>query len=382
MLTNALGIGQECKVSTFVVPLADGDRFMLCSDGISEYVEEQEVGEVLVKQPSPARAAQKLVDLALERGGADNATAVVVRVLEAGDNPLPAAQRRRDDLTISLCELWTEKVSPQQRLRAMRIAVTREIAQGEKLPARSFGDRVAWIIVEGEVNQHGEPLGPGSFVYPESLVAGSQPPNNDGLAVARGEVRAVSIRNDDFKELCDEDPELGEALLESLADILRSASPAPAPAPAAAPPRLPIDSDISRATTDPNLMAIARAPTPIAIPTLVPKRPQTEPELEMSIELEADLPPERAGIPAVVQRDDSSDHPEITVSHDDGQQKVTETVTETSEQTLTLTVEEPTRHRPVTADDAASVSGTIEDRPVADEQPPRPRRLSDGWGDD
>ena len=38
MLTNALGIGQECKVSTFVVPLADGDRFLLCSDGITEYV--------------------------------------------------------------------------------------------------------------------------------------------------------------------------------------------------------------------------------------------------------------------------------------------------------------------------------------------------------
>ena len=39
MLTNALGIGQECKVSTFVVPLADGDRFLLCSDGITEYVQ-------------------------------------------------------------------------------------------------------------------------------------------------------------------------------------------------------------------------------------------------------------------------------------------------------------------------------------------------------
>jgi flagellar hook-length control protein FliK len=39
MLTNALGIGQECKVSTFVVPVADGDRFLLCSDGVTEYVQ-------------------------------------------------------------------------------------------------------------------------------------------------------------------------------------------------------------------------------------------------------------------------------------------------------------------------------------------------------
>ena len=401
MLTNALGIGQECKVSTFVVPLADGDRFMLCSDGISEYVEEAEVGEVLVKQPSPARAAQKLVDLALERGGADNATAVVVRVLEAGDNPLPAAQRRRDDLTISLCDLWTEKVSPQQRLRAMRIAVDRDHAPGEKLPAHSFGDRVAWIVVEGEVNQHGEPLGPGSFIYPESLVSGSQPPGNEGLAIARTEVRAVSIRNDDFGELCEEDPELGEALLESLASIMRSRGPLPAPTrPSAS------DFEIAHATTDPNMVALARAPTPIAVPRpiiapeivispatetgtepillvpKVPKRADTEsPEIEVSYELEldAELPPERAAVAAQVQRaDESNDQPDITVSHDDGRAKVTETVTETSEQTLTVTVEEPTRTKPVTADDATSISGTIE--PASSR--PRPRRLSDGWGGD
>jgi len=395
MLTNALGIGQECKVSTFVVPLADGDRFMLCSDGISEYVQEAEVGEVLVKQPSPARAAQKLVDLALERGGADNATAVVVRVLEAGDNPLPAAQRRRDDLTISLCDLWTEKVSPQQRLRAMRIAVDREYAAGEKLPAHSFGDRVAWILVEGEANQYGEPLGPGSFIYPESLVAGSQAPATDQLAVARTDVRAVSIRNDDFKELCDEDPELGEALLESLAVIIRANANVPLP-----PRATPIDSEIARATTDPNLMAIARAPTPLGVPQLVlspvpaqrpdtepillvpkiPKRPETEPpEIEVSLELEADLPPERVAVPVAVERDDSNDHPEITVSRDDGRAKVTETVTETSEQTLTVTVEESTRRRPVTADDASSASGTIDSESPSST---RPRRVSDGWTDD
>ena len=403
MLTNALGIGQECKVTTFVVPLADGDRFMLCSDGISEYVDEAEVGEVLAKQPSPARAAQKLVELALERGGADNATAVVVRVLEAGDNPMPSAQRRRDDLTISLCELWTEKVSPQQRLRAMRIAVTREIPPGEKLPAHSFGDRVAWIVVEGEVNQHGEPLGPGSFVYPESLVAGSQAPGNDALAVARTEVRAVSIRNDDFKELCDDDPELGEALLESLAAIIRAAgrdamAMRPTPMPSAQ-----VNSEFSLATTDPNLVAIARAPTPLSVqqlvmPLPVSSDPQTanspvtdtsdpsllvatrdpnEPEIEVSLEMEADLPPERQVVTKpIVHTDDSS--PEITVSRDDGSAKITETVTETNESTLTLTFEEPTRTRPVTAEDGSSASGTIEAE-LPDESL---RHVSGGRGDD
>jgi serine/threonine protein phosphatase PrpC len=274
MLTNALGIGQECKVSTFVVPLADGDRFMLCSDGISEYVPENEVGEVLVKQPSPARAAQKLVDLALERGGGDNATAIVMRVLEAGETPVPAEQRRRDDLSISLCELWTEKISPQQRLRALRIAIPRDHAVGEKLPAHTLGDRVAWIIVEGEVQIDGEIAGPGAFIYPESLIANAQIPDKDGLATAKTEVRAVAMRNDDFRELTEDDAELGEALLESLGAIIASRTPRPQK------PKFEVDpygKTMQHAPTDPNMPAIGLGDTlpPPTVQTL--GRAQTPP---------------------------------------------------------------------------------------------------------
>lgn len=220
MLTNALGIGDECKVSTFVVPLADGDRFLLCSDGISEYVPEAEVGTVLTGQPSPARAAQRLVELALERGGGDNATAVVVRVLEAGETPQPAEQRRRDDAAIERCALCA-KISPQQRLRALRVAIPRDHASGERIPAHTLGDRVAWIVVEGQLELRGETLGPGALLYPESLVSDAPPPDRDALATASTDVRALALRADDFRELCDDDAELGEALLDALAPLIQ-----------------------------------------------------------------------------------------------------------------------------------------------------------------
>ncbi len=217
MLTNALGIGQECKVSTFVVPLADGDRFLLCSDGITEYVQEHEVGEVLSSSPSPARAAQRLIDLALDRGGGDNATALVVRVLEAGETSRPAEMLRREEQAVHACPLWA-RVNPQQRLRALRIALPREYPESEKLPAQTLGDRVAWIVVEGELLQDGYLRGPGSLVYPEALLAERPLPDKDGLAVAQSDVRALALRADDFRELCDDEPELGEALLGALAN--------------------------------------------------------------------------------------------------------------------------------------------------------------------
>ncbi|MDB4957284.1 MAG: cyclic nucleotide-binding protein [Myxococcales bacterium] len=215
MLTNALGIGQECKVSTFVVPVADGDRFLLCSDGITEYLQEAEIGEVLTKMPSPARSAQRLVEIALQRGGGDNATALVVRVLEAGETARPSEMIKREEESIRGCPLWS-KVNPQQRLRALRIALPRDHADQEKIPAQTLGDRVAWVIVDGIVEENGKERGPGSLLYPEALLADRPLPDRDGLAVAQGEVRALALRSDDFRELCEDDPELAEILLESL----------------------------------------------------------------------------------------------------------------------------------------------------------------------
>lgn len=224
MLTNALGIGQECKVSTFVVPIADGDRFLLCSDGITEYVQENEVGEVLTTSPSPARAAQRLVEIALQRGGGDNATALVVRVLEAGETARPAEMLRKEEEAIYSCPLWA-KCNAQQRLRALRIALPREHNPGEKIAAQTLGDKVAWIIIEGEAEQDGELRGPGSLLYPEALLGDRPVPDKHGLAVAQTEVRALAMRADDFKELCDDDPELAEQLLEALAAELARRRP-------------------------------------------------------------------------------------------------------------------------------------------------------------
>ncbi len=224
MLTNALGIGEDVRVSTFVVPIADGDRFLLCSDGITEYVQEAEIGEVLCKMPSPARAAQKLVEIALERGGGDNATAMVVRVLEAGETSRPAELVQREEKAIHACPLWA-KVTPQQRLRALRIALPREYVAGERIPAHALGDRVAWIVVEGEADQEGDLRGPGSLLYPESLLAERPLPDKEALAVTRGEVRLLALRSDDFRELCEDDPDLGETLLEALAGELSARRP-------------------------------------------------------------------------------------------------------------------------------------------------------------
>lgn len=74
--------------------LRGGDRVMLCSDGLCGYAEDSEIADVLREYVDPQKAADRLVDLALEKGGEDNITVQVIRY--AGDatnarQPRPAS---------------------------------------------------------------------------------------------------------------------------------------------------------------------------------------------------------------------------------------------------------------------------------------------------
>ena len=83
-ITRALGMAQEveAEVRPQAVAHVPGDTFVLCSDGLSDLVEDREILEVVAAEP-PAQAAGKLVDLANARGGHDNITVVVARAREA-----------------------------------------------------------------------------------------------------------------------------------------------------------------------------------------------------------------------------------------------------------------------------------------------------------
>jgi protein phosphatase len=59
--------------------LENGDRLLLCTDGLTDLVEDGEIAALLERVPAPNDASRALVDLALERGGKDNVTAVVGR---------------------------------------------------------------------------------------------------------------------------------------------------------------------------------------------------------------------------------------------------------------------------------------------------------------
>jgi len=82
IITRSLGFQEDVEIDTQVHAIQKGDRYLLCSDGLSGLVTGEEIGET-VRSENPQDAARALTLLACERGGDDNVTTVVVRIDEA-----------------------------------------------------------------------------------------------------------------------------------------------------------------------------------------------------------------------------------------------------------------------------------------------------------
>lgn len=80
VLLRALGANPEVDIEVDEVELLPGDVLLFCSDGLTRMVTEPEIAGSLQAETDPASAAQKLVDLANERGGLDNVTVIVARL--------------------------------------------------------------------------------------------------------------------------------------------------------------------------------------------------------------------------------------------------------------------------------------------------------------
>jgi len=83
VITRALGIAQDVQVDVAHHPIAQGDLFLLCSDGLTNMASDRDIAEALRKcEGNLEAAARNAVELANARGGRDNVSVVLMRILE------------------------------------------------------------------------------------------------------------------------------------------------------------------------------------------------------------------------------------------------------------------------------------------------------------
>jgi len=84
LITRALGIAPDVEVDVNQIPVQRDDIFLMCSDGLSDLVNDQEISQVIGDAGMDMQmATQELVNLANERGGTDNISVILVSMTEA-----------------------------------------------------------------------------------------------------------------------------------------------------------------------------------------------------------------------------------------------------------------------------------------------------------
>jgi len=102
VVTRALGGPELEDADYFLLPLPSAERLVLCSDGVTEMIDDDEVAAILAEATDPRDAADRLVEAAVRAGGRDNATAVVVDVMGLERESGYDSERQRVSLEMKL----------------------------------------------------------------------------------------------------------------------------------------------------------------------------------------------------------------------------------------------------------------------------------------
>ena len=85
VITRAMGIEPLVMEDAFSLPLREGQRLLLCSDGLHGMVSDEAIAAVLKEEADTERAAGRLLDMALEAGGRDNITLILIDYQEENE---------------------------------------------------------------------------------------------------------------------------------------------------------------------------------------------------------------------------------------------------------------------------------------------------------
>jgi len=102
VITRAVGFNAEPRIDFWAVPARAGLRLLLCSDGLSKELDDRAIGGILGSGLSAADAAEALVAAAVQSGGRDNVTTVVIDVVSSDgefeiEDTAPRSRRARSD---------------------------------------------------------------------------------------------------------------------------------------------------------------------------------------------------------------------------------------------------------------------------------------------
>lgn len=216
VITRAVGLYPNARVDTLAVELLDGDRLLLCTDGLHDLVAPG-IMLKLLQMPNLTQSVDALIQHALEKGGKDNITAIVIEpeaTLEA--EAVGARARAMESLFLF------DNLPFQARLRVGRIVSEMFVSPNQKIVTRGDVGDTMYVVVQGQMSVQVEgreisTISEGAH-FGELALVDNQPRSAD--IIAKGFGHLLCVERDALREFCMMEPALGNLVLWKLVATL------------------------------------------------------------------------------------------------------------------------------------------------------------------
>jgi serine/threonine protein phosphatase PrpC len=209
VITRAVGLYPNVRCDTLHVELIDGDRLLLCTDGLTDMLSPTTMLR-LMQQPNLTQGTDALIAGALEKGGKDNVTCIAIEpdaTLEAD----AVAARARAMATLFLFE----ELPFQARLRVGRVVSELFVSPNQRIVTQGEIGDTLYVVIQGQMSvqvegrevallKEGEHFG-------ELALVDNEPRSAD--IVAKGFGHLLCVERDAFREFCMMEPALGNVML-------------------------------------------------------------------------------------------------------------------------------------------------------------------------
>lgn len=227
VLTRSIGGKPQVDIDALFIDLQVGDRIMMCSDGLTDYVSGPEIMEYAMRGTGQ-EMLDTLVQEAKDRGGHDNITAVLVALEDREETQIPTRDQSFDTLRQAdiLGQISLFKgLNLRELIKVLRIVYERTFQDGESIIEPGEEGDCLYIVGHGEVEltigHQTRVLETGRHFGELALIRKGP---RQSRAVARGEALMLVVPAEKFRDIVSSDPDVGNVLLwnllRSLADEL------------------------------------------------------------------------------------------------------------------------------------------------------------------
>ncbi|HSI05208.1 MAG TPA: Stp1/IreP family PP2C-type Ser/Thr phosphatase, partial [Myxococcota bacterium] len=221
VLSRALGVQPTVPVDTMIFDIDAGDTYLMCSDGLYNYYADPTEITKVIGEPDIELSLNNLIDRAMERGGHDNLTGIVMRV---GGTPPPADAAVAAEQRIAILKRIPifAHLSYNELVKVVGLTQLVKVKGGETFIREGEPGDELYVVLAGEVNvlkggQQITSLKAGAHIGEMALIDNAM---RSATIVANGDCNLLAMRRDEFFGVIRTEPVIATKLLWSFVQVL------------------------------------------------------------------------------------------------------------------------------------------------------------------